>query len=730
MKVLLVESSMSNIGLQLSDLGHTVETAAGATEIDHCLTREDYSVVLLDATHNSIKNLELCRHLRDRESSNNVYIIVLSQDPDLQFRLDCLDAGADDVLLVPAHSVELAAKLRIAARILELQVHASPTADFGISSSDSNRSGPLGSILVSLGVIDPVQLRSVLAEQGRTGDRVGTILLANKWATEEDITRARSVQLEVPYCSVLDEDTDPFLLSQVTYDTARRYQLLPLTVDQSKGDRHGRLRVAMANPGDIEAIDLLQHQLKVRIEPLLASGAGLRASIEKAYRYAEETDDHHTHTLIADTMDEVTNSSETYESFDVAEEIRRSDEAPVVAYVNSLLSDAVRRRASDIHIEPRKRDFQVLYRMDGFLQAIRTCPRQFYASTISRLKIMSEMDISERRLPQDGRITLKIDEKSIDLRISTLPTQFGERVVLRVLDRSNNALDLNNLGLAGPDNVTFKRLLQKPHGLILLTGPTGSGKTTTLYAALNAIKEMASSSGGGRRNIITCEDPIEYELEGISQSAVNEKAGLTFVKQLRAILRQDPDVVLVGEIRDAETAEIAFRASLTGHLVLSTLHCNEAAGAISRLLDIGLPPYLIASALSGVIAQRLVRQLCPNCCEAYRPDDEQLHDLSAHTRTTEFFKPTGCVQCDGTGTKGRSSVHEIMVVDHTIRRMIKECADTNTIRRAAIEAGMTTLITDGLEKASRGIASLDEILFKVGLPELDENRPAHLMLAA
>jgi type II secretory ATPase GspE/PulE/Tfp pilus assembly ATPase PilB-like protein len=368
--------------------------------------------------------------------------------------------------------------------------------------------------------------------------------------------------------------------------------------------------------------------------------------------------------------------------------------------------------------------------MDGQLQPVRTASKQFFAATISRVKIMSEMDISERRLPQDGRIAVKVEDRPIDLRVSTLPTQYGERVVLRILDRSGNTLDLSRVGLSERDSSIFKGLLQKPHGLVLVTGPTGSGKTTTLYAALNAIKEMATNGGTGRRNIITCEDPIEYELEGISQSAVHERAGLTFAKQLRAILRQDPDVVLVGEIRDAETAEIAFRASLTGHLVLSTLHCNEAAGAISRLLDMGLPPYLIASALSGVVAQRLARRLCANCREKYQPEGHLLEPLAEFTDNTEFYRPIGCVQCDGTGTKGRTSVHEIMIVDANIRRLIKESADTNTVRKAAIEAGMTTLIASGLRKAGTGEASLDEILYKVGLPESDKAPIKPLLRAA
>jgi type II secretory ATPase GspE/PulE/Tfp pilus assembly ATPase PilB-like protein len=656
-------------------------------------------------------------------------LIAAVDEPEL--RTSSLEAGADDFLIVPFGLTELRAKLKIASTIVRAHNEGPSVRQTGSTaadSSDGHRPEPLGSILVSLGLIDPETLRNALAEQAKTGERLGRILQSNNWATEEDVTRARSIQLEVPYCNVLEEETDPYLLSQVPHNTAKRYQMLPLPADRNAPSRDGRPRVAMVNPGDIEAIDLLQHRLKSRIDPLLASPEGVRAAIEKAYRYAENKEEHsslqgHGTVVVANAEDEDFVSDDV----DIAEEMRRSDEAPVVAFVNSVLTDAVRRRASDIHIEPRKKDFQILYRMDGQLQPVRTASKQFFAATISRLKIMAELDISERRLPQDGRIAVKVEDRPIDLRVSTLPTQYGERVVLRILDRSGNTLELSRVGLSTEDMATFKSLLQKPHGLVLVTGPTGSGKTTTLYAALNAIKEMATNGGTGRRNIITCEDPIEYELEGISQSAVHEKAGLTFAKQLRAILRQDPDVVLVGEIRDAETAEIAFRAALTGHLVLSTLHCNEAAGAISRLMDMGLPPYLIASALSGVIAQRLARRLCPNCREKYRPEDNLLEAVSPFTDTTEFYRPIGCSQCDGTGTKGRTSVHEIMIVDTKIRHLIKEAADTSTVRKAAVAAGMNTLIDSGLRKAAGGEASLDEILFKVGLPET-ENRPNQSLL--
>jgi len=730
MKVLLVTRRISPLSAQLSELGHEVSEVSDAYDVQAHLSADYYPLVLIDTLNDDDATLTLCRAIRDLESLRYTYIILLTSLNDPEYRISSLEAGADDFLVYPVLLPELTAKLRVATRILEIQTHASPASTLVVDDHAAHRLEPLGSIMVSLGIIDPETLRSALAEQARTGERLGEILQANNWANEEDITRARSIQLEVRYCNVLEEETDPFLLSQVPYDTARRYQMLPLPADKNASGEK-RLRVAMVNPGDIEAIDLLQHRLKSRIEPLLASSAGLRAAIEKAYRYAEESQEHES--LKGHEGDVSVESDEDFElsrPVDTIEERRRSDEAPVVAFVNAVRTDAFRRKASDIHIETRRKDFQVLYRMDGQLQPVRTAPRQFYAATISRLKIMSEMDISERRLPQDGRIAVRVEDRPVDLRISTLPTQYGERVVLRILDRSSSALDLGRVGLSETDNSQLRKMLQQPHGLILVTGPTGSGKTTTLYAALNAIKEMATNSGSGRRNIITCEDPIEYELEGISQSAVHEKAGLTFARQLRAILRQDPDVVLVGEIRDAETAEIAFRASLTGHLVLSTLHCNEAAGAISRLLDIGLPPYLIASALSGVVAQRLARRLCQNCREKYQPDDQVLDHISHFTKTTEFYRPTGCVECDGTGTKGRTSVHEIMAVDTNVRRLIKEAADTNTVRRAAVEGGMTTLICSGLNKAAAGEASLDEILYRVGLPEPETRRPTLQLKAA
>ena len=569
----------------------------------------------------------------------------------------------------------------------------------------------LGDILVQQGAITHEQLRQGLDQQHASGERLGAILMGQGWASEEDITQARAIQMDVLYVNVAEETPDPFALAMVSYEIASRGLLLPLSLQEHPGGE--RLRVAMVDPWDVEAIDQVQRAARRRVEPLLASEGALLGALERAYRESRGeaheavlTDSLSYTDLASDTLEDIT------EDVDVAETMRQSDQAPVIRFVNTLFSDAIRRRASDIHIEPRQRDFQIRYRVDGQLQVVRLVPRPFLAPTVSRIKIMAEMDISERRLPLDGRIAMRLDGRSVDLRVSTLPTRYGERVVMRILDRSNACLSLEQLGFSQHNHETFNGLIRKPHGIILVTGPTGSGKTTTLYAALNALKSPAT-------NIITCEDPIEYELEGISQSNVNDRAGLTFARQLRAILRQDPDVVLVGEIRDQETAEIAFRAALTGHLVLSTLHCNEAAGAASRLLDMGVAPFLIASALIGAVAQRLVPRLCPHCRRPYTPDSDEralLRNLdTAADEAATFYEAVGCVECDNHGLKGRVAVHEIMQVNNRVRRLIMDQAETEQIRQATLEAGMVPMIRDGLEKASQGVTTLEGVQRKVGM---------------
>ena len=572
----------------------------------------------------------------------------------------------------------------------------------------------LGDILVSQNVVSEEQLQEALDLQRATGQRIGTVLMDNEWATEEQITCARGVQMDVPYVNVTREIPDPFVVAMVPFDVAQRGSLLPLSLEQREGEALERLLVAMVDPWDVEAIDLVQRETRRRVEPLLASEGGLLAALERAYHESKGTNaaENFSDTIAQAALSGMETVAEA-DDVDVGEAMRQSDQAPVIRLVNTLFSEAVRRRASDIHVEPRKKDFQIRYRIDGHLQLVNTIPRSLLAAMTSRIKIMGDMDISEKRLPLDGRIALRIEGKSVDFRVSTLPTQYGERVVMRILDRTSTCLSLEDLGFSPGNQNAFDQLIHRPHGIILVTGPTGSGKTTTLYAALNALKSPTT-------NILTCEDPIEYELEGISQSAVNERAGLTFARQLRAILRQDPDVVLVGEIRDQETAEIAFRAALTGHLVLSTLHCNEAAGAASRLLDMGVQPFLIASTLIGVVAQRLVRRLCPHCRRETVPDAETLamfRDIKVPIPPVmRLYEPVGCAQCGKTGTKGRLAVHEVMVVNNRIQRLTMDRAETSVLRREALDGGMIPMIRDGLEKVSQGLTCVDDVIRKVGLP--------------
>ncbi len=575
----------------------------------------------------------------------------------------------------------------------------------------------LGDLLVEQGITTAEQIRHALELQNSTGQRLGSILVGNGWATEEQVTEARADQMEVGYVNVTVELPDPFAVALVPLDIAQRYLLLPLTLDNPENGP-GRIRLAMADPWDVEAIDHVQRETRRRVEPLLASESGLLGALERAY-HASENDAHSSAmsaTIELASLDSLDLIVPEDEEMDLGENVRQGEQAPVIRFVNTLFSEAVRRRTSDIHIEPRKKDFLIRYRVDGQLQTIKTVPRNLLAATVSRIKILAEMDIAERRLPLDGRISLRVEGKMVDLRVSTLPTQYGERVVMRILDRSTASMSLDALGFSPHNLDGFNKLIRKPHGIILVTGPTGSGKTTTLYAALNALKSPTT-------NILTCEDPVEYELEGISQSNVNERAGLTFARQLRAILRQDPDVVLVGEIRDAETAEIAFRAALTGHLVLSTLHCNEAAGAVSRLLDMGVAPFLIASTVVGVVAQRLVRRLCPHCKREFVPDEDTLAMYRAlgggeETGTTLWEGP-GCAKCDNQGTRGRVAVHEVLVANTHIHRLTMEGAETQTIREAAVLNGMIPMIGDGLDKARQGLTVLEDVQRKIGVSMTD-----------
>ena len=474
---------------------------------------------------------------------------------------------------------------------------------------------------------------------------------------------------------------------------------MPVSVSQDK------LAVAMSNPMDVEAMDAVQRHSRKRVEPLLASDSRIKVAIEHIYGNSGRDD------IIA-TIEEAVGDVEVLSieqsNSDIAETRRQSNQAPVVKTVNLILQEAIKQHASDIHLEPRAGFTEIRYRVDGSLRHIRNLPKQIQAAVTSRIKIMAHMDIAEKRKPQDGRIATHIQNRNIDLRISTLPVNYGERVVIRILDKTSVEFSVSKLGFNERDSRVFESLIHRPHGIMLVTGPTGSGKTTTLYTALEYIKSVDT-------NILTCEDPIEYELDGISQSAVNPKAGLTFASQLRAALRQDPDVILVGEIRDGETATIAFQAAMTGHLVFSTLHCNDAPGAVTRLVDMGVEPFLIGSSVIGVLAQRLVKTLCPRCKETYSPTTEELAlvGLQDHAGSGEFYRAVGCGHCGNRGYAGRMGIFELMDMTEPIRRLTIGHPTSDQVRDLAIESGMTTMIQHAGEKILAGLTTIEEVRRKV-----------------
>ncbi len=558
---------------------------------------------------------------------------------------------------------------------------------------------PLGDILVTRGTITEQQLDEALSKQTETRKRLGETLVALGFLNEEQITEARALQLDVGYVNLQEDECEPEAVALVSESTARTYTLVPVRMTGN------RLVVAMANPLDVEAIDLVQLETKCRVEPALATEWRIAEVLTKQYG-GSSSDDLQCMAQQAASSAEFTAGDEDGHE-DIDEVKRQSDRAPIVRMVNVLLTQGVRRKASDIHIEPRRDHIDVRFRIDGELHLVKSLPKALHAAITSRVKIMSELDISERRLPQDGRITVRLDNKMVDLRVSTTPILYGERVVLRILDRASGMIPLDQLGFSPHELSIFTRLVMRPHGIILVTGPTGSGKTTTLYAVLNVIKAENT-------NIMTVEDPVEYELDGINQTNVHGRIGLTFANQLRAILRQDPDTVLVGEIRDTETADVAFRAALTGHLVLSTLHCNDAPSAITRLIDQDVEPFLVSSAINGIVAQRLVRVLCPDCKEPYEADTQTraLLGLNPDTRVT-LYNAVGCQNCGNSGYKGRMCIHEVMVMNEQIRKLSLQKASASEIRQAAIAAGMRGMAQDGTEKVLAGLTTVEEVQRRV-----------------
>ncbi|MBI4336062.1 MAG: type II secretion system ATPase GspE [Candidatus Omnitrophica bacterium] len=546
--------------------------------------------------------------------------------------------------------------------------------------------------LLSSGLLTGEQIAAAREEAAKTGFILEKAIIRLGLATEEDIAGIIAQNMGVPFVDIRNYIIDPEFVMLVPEALAKKHALIPLFKIRDA------LTVAMANPQDIIAIDDVRAKSRCAIiEPVLATRSAIEQAIDQYYGAKGKFED------VIRQID-TTRFSKMPEDLEASALQTMAQEPPIVKLVNMMIAQAIREKASDIHIEPEEDKLRVRYRVDGILHETSSPPKRLANAIISRIKVLAHMDISEKRKPQDGRIQLKIENKDIDLRVSTFPTIHGENVVLRILDKSSVLLGLNELGFEREDLLNIQKLVNRPYGIILVTGPTGSGKTTTLYAALSTINSTD-------KNIITIEDPVEYQLPLIRQTQVNPKAGLTFATGLRSILRQDPNVIMVGEVRDKETADIAVQAALTGHLVFSTLHTNDAAGALARLTDMGIEPFLIASSVIGVVAQRLIRVLCPKCREAYAAPADVLKVAGiAEISGIKLYRQKGCRECKEMGYKGRTALFEVLVISERIRELITEKASSSAVRQEAIKNGMGTLRDNGLAKVQKGVTTLEEVL--------------------
>jgi type IV pilus assembly protein PilB len=552
------------------------------------------------------------------------------------------------------------------------------------------RGGSVAEILLEDGVLTREQFEQARRDHDRTGKSMSRILVDSGLVSESALVAALAKQIGVPFVDIAELQIDLAAASSIPEAVAKRYHAIPIAYD---GDR---LVVAMSDPGNVFAIDDIRTITGREIKPVIATRADIGNAINRVSRVDQEVGD------IAAAA-----AAEEDEAEDLVSLREAVEDAPIVKLVNLLITQAVNDRASDIHIEPQEKDVRIRYRIDGVLHEVMRSPKSIQNGVLSRLKIMADIDIAERRIPQDGRVGLVVGGRAIDLRVATLPTVHGEKAVIRILDKSSGMIGLGDLGFSDHNQERWESGYRKPYGMLLVTGPTGSGKSTTLYATLNILNTMD-------RNIITVEDPVEYRMNGVNQIQINTKAGLTFASALRSILRSDPDVVLIGEIRDTETATIAVQAALTGHLVLSTLHTNDAPSAITRLTEMGIEPFLVSSAVDCVLAQRLVRKLCDRCREPYEPTADALKEarvpLRADGTVPTLYRATGCNHCGNTGYHGRMAVHETMLMSEEIERLTTERRSSEEIMRTSQEQGMMTLRQDGILKVLNGQTSIEEIL--------------------
>ena len=560
------------------------------------------------------------------------------------------------------------------------------------------RQDRLGRLLLENNLIDEDQLNEALVEHNDSGKSLGRVLIDRGVLTEGQLTSVLAEQIGIRYVDLTSYDVDPEAATLVDVNLARRYTIMPIDFD------HGKLMVAMADPTNVFALDDVRIMTGMEILPVVSTRDDIKTAIDRYFRATTE---------VEETFEELPYIE--MEEEEAEEDVREwelkdaGEDAPIVKYVNLIITEAVQEHASDVHIEPGEKDVRIRYRIDGVLHEIRRSPRKIHPGLVSRIKILASMNIAERRVPQDGRFHMDAGKQVIDLRVATLPTVHGEKVVLRILDRASILISLSDLGIEAQPLGVFSTSFKRPYGTVIVTGPTGSGKTTTLYAALSELNRREV-------NVITVEDPVEYQLKGINQVQVNTKVGLTFAATLRSILRCDPDIVMIGEIRDPESAKMAIESALTGHLVLCTLHTNDAPSAITRMVEMGIEAFLIASAVDSVISQRLARRLCTRCKEKTTYKTEYLEEIGFFSEDDETAmtlykaKPGGCPFCNGTGFRGRVGLYEVLSVDEDIEKLVVTMATAHTIGMAARENGMRTLRQDGWVKVKRGVTSVEEVL--------------------